>query len=209
MTGPEEAAENLRVIRNLMERATVYRAISAPTALFAAAVAIPTGLSLALGPAGEGVTPLAFWMVWAGVYLAVDLFNGVLLWRDARRRGAPLLTANLRHAFAALVPPMLAGGLISLLVVHHSYLMAALCWVLFYGLGLLATHGFAPASIKALGGVFVIAGLAVSVYWRMVGLEDSPQLGAWLMAGTFGLFHLVYGISIGLTTRFRLDHGAS
>ena len=33
MTEPAEAREQLRVIRSLMERATIYRSISAPTAL--------------------------------------------------------------------------------------------------------------------------------------------------------------------------------
>ena len=35
-----EAEEHLRVIRTLMERATVYRAISAPTAFFGGSIAI-------------------------------------------------------------------------------------------------------------------------------------------------------------------------
>jgi hypothetical protein len=37
---PSKAEEDLRVIRSLMERATIYRAISAPTALVAGSLSV-------------------------------------------------------------------------------------------------------------------------------------------------------------------------
>jgi hypothetical protein len=43
MTDPEVAADHLKIIRSLMQRATVYRAISAPAAIFGGIIALVTG----------------------------------------------------------------------------------------------------------------------------------------------------------------------
>ena len=207
MTTSEDAAENLRVIRGLMERATVYRAISAPTAVFAALLAIPIGAWLALMPNRDALTPMVYFWTWVAVYLIIDVFNFALLWRDAKKRGAPMLTQNLYHAVMSIGPPIFVGGIVSLLVVHESVLMATLCWVLFYGLGLLATHSFSPRSMKILGLLFVVSGLAIAIAWRFELLCECTTTASWIMAATFGGYHLAYGLVIGLKTRFRISGG--
>lgn len=199
MTAPEEAAENLRVIRNLMERATVYRAISAPTALFAGILALPT----AYFSASQLVTSYGFLFVWIGVYLVIDGFNAWLLWKESQRRKTEFISPGLLHAVVSLGPPMFAGAIISLLVIRDSVLAASLSWVVFYGLGLLATHSFSPKSIKLLGVAFCLAGLALATAWKFEWLADSIPNANWVMGGTFGLFHLVYGIAVGTKTGFR------
>ncbi|MFT5469637.1 MAG: hypothetical protein ACI8UO_004759 [Verrucomicrobiales bacterium] len=212
MTNPEAAAENLRVIRKLMERATLYRAISAPTALVGGVLAIATAFALSSGLiAPGGISPLGYYGVWVLVLFAIDVFNTFLLWRDARRRGSPLFTPGMTHALKSLIPPLLAGGVISFFLVHESIFIATLCWVVFYGLALLATHGFSPASMKALGSVFVLAGLGIwAASWQnLIQIPPAPDqqlLASCLVMGlTFGLFHIVYAVSIGLTTRFRIS----
>ena len=52
MTTQQEAAEQLRVIRSMMERATIFRALSGETALVGGAVSIPIGPQP--GRAGNG-----------------------------------------------------------------------------------------------------------------------------------------------------------
>lgn len=209
MTDSETAAENLRVIRNLMERATLYRAISAPTAIFGGGLA--TAVSLVLILKSPGLPPRCVFALWIGVLGLVAIFNTVLLWRDARKRGDALLTPGLKHALRSLAPPMFAGGVVGFFAVDHSLPLMTGSWVLCYGLALLATHGFAPASLKILGVVFVVSGLAVfACTWRGFFRID-PDPGQQLLASsivmglTFGLFHLVYGLAIGVTTRFRIS----
>lgn len=210
MTNPEAAAEHLRVIRNLMERATLYRAISAPTALVSGVLGILVAIALGVWIEPDAISPLGYFGIWAGVLLLIDCFNTFLLWRDAKKRGESMFTPGLVHALKSLAPPLLAGGVVSFFLVHDSIFLATLCWVVFYGLALLATHGFAPASMKALGAVFVLAGLgAWAAEW--LGWIDAETHARQLLAssivmgGTFGVFHIVYAISIGLTTRFRIS----
>jgi len=212
MTDPRDAAEHLRVIRHLMERATVYRAISAPTALVASLVSLPAALYLYLRSRETGfqLSPWNYLWIWFGILIVVDGFNTWLLWRDAKRRGTSMASASAIHALKSLFPPLFAGAVISMLTVHDSLFTATVCWVVFYGLALLATHGFAPTSIKVLGAGFLLAGLGIWTAARVgwISLDPANELTASsvVMASTFGLGHLVYGLVIGLRTRFRLNN---
>ena len=209
MNSHNEHLETLSEIRNLMERATLYRAISAPTAIFGGGLAAAVSLILILK--SPGLPPDCVYVLWIGVLGLVAIFNTILLWRDARKRGDALMTPGLKHALRSLTPPMFVGGVVGFFAVDHSLPLMTGCWVLFYGLALLATHGFAPASLKVLGVVFVASGLAVFTFTWMellwIDADPARQLlaSSLVMGLTFGLFHLVYGLAIGVTTRFRIS----
>src|SRR5258708_32191384 len=99
------AEENLRVIRELMERATIYRAVSAPGALFCGLSALlVSALALIPGPF-QALVQHTFALVWGVVCLLSVTANIFFLVRatDRRqRRFAPYLlrTAVLAYARA-------------------------------------------------------------------------------------------------------------
>ena len=193
-----EAEENLRIIRSLMEKATVYRAISAPGALVGALCA------LAAAVAGRWVAPgyaapeptVRFLALWLGVLFVAAATNFILLSRDARRRGEPFVSPGMRLALRAMLPALLGGGVVTLLIVACGPALVASLWVLFYGISLLAASHFAPKSICWLGRAFFVAGVALLAGGFVVvagGGERSQFLAAHdIMGGTFGLFHLIY-----------------
>ena len=211
MSDSHDAAEHLRVIRNLMERATVYRAISAPTALVASVLTIVTCGILYQMNQGEDAAlgPMVFMGTWLAVLLIVDCFNFLLMLRDAKRRNASVITQSMMHAVTSLLPPLFAGAVASMLVVHESFLLAGICWAVFYGLALLATHSFAPTSIKVLGTVFLLAGLVMWTAHRFIDFKGADgsdlQVSLLFMVTTFGVFHLIYALAVGLRTRFRIS----
>ena len=192
-----EAEENLRVIRSLMEKATVYRALSAPGALVGGVLSVATasaGAFLCGDPnRDEG---LLFVTPWMFVFCATAIVNGFLLWRDAGRRGDVFLSAGMKLVLSAMFPGMAAGGLCVLIDFNGGTPVTASVWVLCYGVGLLAAAPFAPGSIRWLGRLFFVAGAAllVSGCWFFEGWRvASPARDAHLIMGaTFGLFHLVY-----------------
>ncbi len=205
-----EAEENLRVIRNLMEKATIYRAISAPTALVGGLCSIAFGAWLYFRwrplPAGREV--VEFWTLflrgWLSVFVLTVFANGLLIWRAARSRNEPFISPAMRKALWALLPPMLCGGFFTgmLSFVESESARWALppLWMVFYGLGLLATAHFAPRSIPILGWCFLAAGLSSfgANYWlelvRMFGKGEThiPTAANLLMTATFGVFHIIY-----------------
>jgi amino acid permease len=113
----------------------------------------------------------------------------------------------MRMALRAFTPPMLVGGCvgIGLIVFLHNLTLAALIWILCYGLALLSTASFSPRSLPRLGWAFVITGLLLFFTWaanRDVDLLSSDLAPASLAMGlTFGLLHVVYALAVFLTKK--------
>lgn len=183
-----EAEEHLRVIRSLMEKATIYRAVSAPTAL-AGGVAAVIVASPPMQHLFDGSHPItSFHLRWLLALCVTLAINGLLIYREAQRRGDPLVSPGMRAAFRALLPPMLSGAIF--FCAYGPELVPALL-AIFYGLALLATAHFAPRSILWLGWSFLIAGLGVFSL-SSLGRLDANLSPDWIMVATFGGFHFIY-----------------
>jgi hypothetical protein len=195
-----QAEENLRVIRSLMEKATIYRAISAPTALVAGILATIVGAILyfqwdrtRISSTSARVVFLCAWVVVLGVTGAV---NGWFIHREAKRRGEKFVSPGMKKALWALFPSLLCGGAFTLFFMNEHRLLPP-CWMIFYGLALLATTHFSPRAIPRLGWAFLFAGLMVlglafDGHSQFSGrVLHAPNL---LMLATFGGFHLIYAV---------------
>jgi len=200
MTTQEEAAEQLRVIRSVMERATIFRALSGETALIGGAAALAAAW-LSEGRHGWG---WAGW--WLGGLALVLAFNAFQIFRMKVAHHRPFWSSGLRVALRGVLPSLLAGGFLGLLFVRGGQDLPAAClWILHYGLALLAIREFAPKSMVWLGWAFVIFGGL-----SLAGVSDVIHVpaewlrtlnGSRLMAIGFGGFHLIYGALIVTTAR--------
>ena len=202
MTTHQEAAEQLRVIRTMMERATIFRALSGEAALVGGA------MSVAAGWMSEGKAGWNWAGIWLGGLAVVILFAVWQLMRLAHSHSRPLWSHGLKVALRGALPPLIAGGFIGLLNLRMggpSAEMAAACfWIIHYGLALLAIREFAPKSMIWLGLAFLGSGLLALAAGTFVQSMNPllVRLGAsGLMAVTFGGFHLLYGAAIVTTTR--------
>jgi hypothetical protein len=218
MTEQERAGEQLKVIRTLMERATVYRALSWQTALFGGALAIILSTVLFLREQGvvknETEASHAFMSEWGWVLtwvialIVVLGFNALLIAKKSKKGGREFFSPGLKMVMRSIIPPMVIGGVLGIgraLSSEGSTAEAAAVWVCCYGLALAATAGIAPKSIPRLGWVFIIAGILVYAFvWgegarplpggAMAQRLESPLLESNLIMGIcFGLFHLIYG----------------
>ena len=204
-----EATEQLRAIRALMERSTIYRAVSAPAAAFAGmlSLAVSGWLWMHREPQ-DAPRPVVFLLLWLGVLLVASLVNTMLLYRSARKRGEVFVSAGMKHALRALLPPLFAGFIMSLLEVNRPGLAGLNChtnivayWILFYGLALLATGSFSPRSMQALGaGFFAFGILTFLPSVRDIAGRQFPVAIA-CMASSFGLLHLVYAAAVWIQDR--------
>ncbi len=202
MTTHQEAAEQLRVIRTMMERATIFRALSGEAALVGGA------MSLAAGWLSEGKAGWKWGGVWLGGLAVVLLFALWQLLRVAQVHARPLWSHGLKVALRGALPSLVAGGFVGLLFLRGggkwAEIMAACFWILHYGLALLAIREFAPKSMIWLGLAFMATGLiALSAATFVQSMSPLlTRLGpSGLMAATFGGFHLLYGAAIVTTTR--------
>ncbi len=200
MPTADSAAAHLRTIRSLMERATVYRAISGPAALFGGSLALLVGGTLLAKETAWQPSNLEFAGIWLGVLAMVTLANFYLLFRGAKQRQEIFVSPGMKHALRALAPALLAGFVLSMLCAttgplqaHGRALMGAL-WAVFYGLSLLATGSFSPRSMQVLGLAFFLLGLGLCQPALAAAPSDDYCLALRTMIGCFGVLHLLYGL---------------
>jgi hypothetical protein len=213
MNEQERAEEHLKTIRRMMERATIYRAISAPTALVGGLLSLmASGYYLKwfhhFGP-GDFLSSDQnnFLRLWMLVLILTAAANTVFIVGGSRKRGEPVLSASMKAAFIALAPAFITGGAFTLYFAGMGWIplvdfYLAIGWSVFYGLGLLATSHFAPRSLTLLGYAFLVSGLAAFLAYRfsngftdvITGEPDTKPTGILFMALTFGLYHLIYAV---------------
>lgn len=198
------AEEHLHAIRQLMERATVYRAISAPAALVGGLFSLAASFTMLVwqtGGVGRNVDPFLFFGAWTLVLIGTSAANTFFIWRGAHQRGEPLFSPAMKVALRSVTPAFVAGAAISacLVITSRQAFVPVLFWLVFYGLGLLSTMNFAPHSIVALGWAFLMTGIGAFIYFmNVVALPDADLPAptrfypAAIMGVTFGVYHLIY-----------------
>jgi hypothetical protein len=198
-----------------MERATIYRAISAPAALVAGLLSLGLcGWLWTKAKPGLNPHPITFFLLWLALLAIVSLLNFALLYRSARQRGEPFISSGMKHALRAILPPLIAGFVMSLITVTqegngrfkcHADISAY--WILFYGLALLATGSFSPRSMQALGAGFFAFGILTFLpsvrTWHGSHYPEEWQYPAAVlhMATSFGALHIIYAAAVWIETR--------
>ena len=198
MTDFDSASRQLRVIRSLMERATVYRSISAPTALVGGLLSLG-GFAMAYYAKHHRqypLTPTEFLIAWLVILVLTCVTNTIFLSRGAARRSEVFFSPGMKCAATSLAPAFISAGLLTILFSHRP-IDLALIWITLYGIGLLATQHFAPRSIVVLGLTFFVTGCVLLVSWKHFFMpnphvEPSALVVSGIMAATFGGFHLAY-----------------
>ena len=201
MNEQERAEEHLRTIRRLMERATIYRAISAPTALVGGLLSLATsGIWWFEANSPAFYHPNSYILLWLLVLLLTAGTNVLFIAMGAKKRNEPVFSASMKAALVALFPAFLVAGVFTLFCFDWESntvgdASVSVAWAICYGLGLLATSHFAPRSLTLLGWAFLGAGLVAVLSLRfdfLLGIAKILDIPSFFMAGTFGLFHLIY-----------------
>jgi hypothetical protein len=197
-----KAEEHLRVIRSLMERATIYRAISAPTALVAGLLSIFAAVAIFLNNetgfnVGFQINSREFAFVWLVVLLVSLAATAFFIRREALRTGRPFISPAMKLALRAIAPCLLIPLSVTVWFLQTGYLgnqelFLVAVWTGFYGLALLSTNLFAPRSLALLGWAFLLTSVAIPVLDRAIETDFSGDIPDLAMGMTFGLYHLIY-----------------
>jgi len=213
MTESDYASQQLRVIRSLMERATIYRSISAPTALVGGLLSFG-GFATAYYAKHHRPEQLSqgeFVTVWLVILALTAFANVIFLARGSAQRGEPFFSSGMKCALTSLAPAFLTAGVLSFLI--HRPIHLAIIWITLYGIGLLATQHFAPRSIIVLGVTFFLTGCGLLATWKHLfmphGEEPSALVVSGLMAATFGGYHLAYSAAVWALGEDRNEAAAS
>ena len=196
-----KAEADLRVIRSLMERAAVYRAISAPAALVAGFLSIFAAAAIYLNDQTSISRPVqgrAFAAIWLIVLILAVAANAFFIWREANKDGRPFISSGMKLSVRAIAPNLLIPAAVTIWFLVAGYNGAAeqevvVVWIAFYGLALLSTALFAPRSLVCLGWAFLLTALALPALKNALG-ELPANLPNIAMGITFGLYHLIYAV---------------
>lgn len=142
--------------------------------------------------------------------------NVFFLFRSTERRQERFTSYRLRTALLAIAPAFIVAIALTFFLARAAgtELLIAVCWMALYGLALLSTMTFAPRSIVVLGWAFILTSVVILCGMTpllIAAVPDRPsstleQLGYYAMAGSFGLYHTIYGVLVMFSAR-QNEHG--
>ena len=211
-----QAEENLKVIRTIMERAALYRRRLGPIMLVPGVVGTALGLGGYFGGMEE---PFTFVCSWLGAAVFTMLACLLVSRFQAKGTGETVFSPSARRVLSALVPALTAGLLITLPWLNWLKGMGPgtrmgllpvmiLVWMAFYGAALNGAGQYSSRGVRVIGWVFILTSSTVMYYLLNFAFNEGLQFSLGpavpahdvarvfldlnlLMAITFGGYHLI------------------
>lgn len=180
----DHAADNLRFIRETMEAATSFTAVSGWGQVLVGITAL-----IAAGIAATLAQPAAWVLLWLGEAVLAIAIAVAAVARKARRSGLPLVSTPARKFVLSFAPPLIAGAVLTAVLYRAGAptLLAGM-WLLLYGAGVVTGGAFSVRIVPIMGVCFMLLGSLVLL---------APAVGqTWFMAAGFGGLHIVFGVVI-------------
>jgi len=178
------AMDNLRFIRQTMESATAFTAISGWGVVIVGLTAFAAAVLASRQTSAE------VWLaIWLGEALASFVIAGGATVRKARSSREPLLSRPGKRFALSFAPPMMVGALLTVALYRFGFPAAIPgMWMLLYGTAIVTGGAFSVRIVPVMGLCFMAEGAAalfLPLAWRNG-----------LMAAAFGGFHVVFGFII-------------
>ncbi|HEX8845014.1 MAG TPA: hypothetical protein VF791_10240 [Pyrinomonadaceae bacterium] len=180
----DRAMDNLRFIRETMERASSFTAVPGWGGVLMGVTALAASLI-----AAQQATRSLWLATWVGEALLALVIGGWAMDRKARRAETPLLSGPGRKFALSYAPPILVGVLLTV-VLYRAGMVSALpgVWLLLYGTAVVTGGAFSVKIVPLMGVCFMLLGA--------LALFTPAAWGNYLMAGGFGGLHIIFGIII-------------
>ena len=178
------AREDLRFIRQTLERAGSFTAVPGWGGVLMGATALGAAGLAAREPA------LGDWLrVWVGEAVLAVVIGSLATALKARAAGQPLLSGPARKFALTLSPPLAAGAVLTA-VLYPSELALRLpgLWLLLYGAGVVTGGAFSVRVVPLMGLGFMLLGV--------LALFGPAAWGNALLGTGFGGLHIIFGLVI-------------
>lgn len=177
------AADNLRFIRDTMERAASFTAVPGWGGVVMGVTALSTGVLALRMPAQQ-----QFWAWLVEALLALTI-GCVAVQMKSRRLSLSLSSRPAQRALLSFVPPLLAGAVLTVVLyrVDMLFVLPGL-WLLLYGAAVVTGGAFSVRIVPVMGICFMLLG-------GVALLAPVISGNAYLMLG-FGVMHIVFGTLI-------------
>ena len=177
------AVDDLRFIRQTMERSASFTAIPGRGMVAVGATALPAAWLASRH--GFDMRWLEIWITEAVLAVGVAM---VAVQSKAARHGLPWTSSPGRKVAASFAPPVAAAALLTI-PSFRAHLGHALpgTWLLLYGVGVITGGAFSVSIVPVMGVCFMLLGAAALFL---------PVFANWAMAAGFGGLHILFGIWI-------------
>jgi hypothetical protein len=174
-------AEDLRFIRDTMERSAAFTAVSG----WGQVLLGTTALASALLAARQASTFawLRVWLAEGVVAVAIGLL--ACTWK-ANRRGLPLFSGPAQKVALGLAPPLVAGAFLTFLLFRGGFSSALpATWLLLYGAGIMTGGAYSVSIVPIMGLCFMVLGGLAAL--------GPAAWGNWFLGAGFGGLHILFG----------------
>jgi len=181
----DRAIDNLKYIRETMERSTSFTAVPGYGGILMGVTALVAAV-IAHNQA-QLVDSLATWLIEACLAFSIGL---LAMWQKGKIAGQSLLSAPAKKFAVSFAPPLLVGVLVTLGLWRYGqyYLTPPVC-MLSYGAAVVCGGEFSVRVVPVMGWCFMAMG-AITFFVLPV------SYGNLMMALSFGGLHIIFGAII-------------
>ena len=180
----ERAIENLKYIRETMERAGSFTAVPGWGGILMGVSALLTALISSRLPSRD------LWFAsWLGEAVLALSIGGWAMSQKAKAAQGTLLYGPGRKFALSLCPAMIAGAVLTLVLYRHGlFAIMPGVWLLLYGAAVVTGGAFSVNVVPMMGMFFMALGT--------IALFSPFEWANWFMAGGFGVLQIAFGMVI-------------
>ncbi len=179
----DRAADNLRFIRDTIERAASFTAVPGLGGVLIGMTAMICGVVAA------GSAPTRQFAIWCGEAILALIVAYVAVRQKSQRLSMSLQTRAARRALLSFMPPLMAGAVLTVVLVRlEVFSVLPALWLLLYGAAVVTGGAFSVRIVPVMGLCFMTTGVCAAMCPAAWG-------NGFLMAG-FGGLHIVFGTII-------------
>lgn len=180
----ERAMDNLKFIRETMERSKVFTSVPGYGGALTGATA--TGAAIIAHNQTTIQNWLIVWLVEAVLAVSIGLFA---LWQKSKTSGESLTSVPAKKFASAFAPPIVAGVILTALFYYRGFSEFLPCaWLTLYGTAVVTGGAYSVKIVPVVGWIFVALG-AVAAF-------APASWGNFLMALGFGAAQIVFGLIV-------------
>lgn len=176
------AEDNLRFIRNTMERSTRFTAVSGTGGVAMGLVGLAAALVAGRWPVGSP----AWALTWLSAAAIAAPIGGWAMWRKSRRTELPLAGVPARKFALCFFPVVLAGIVLTWAALRAAPTVLPAVWLSLYGAAVMAGGAFSVPALPVMGAGFLGLG-AVAGFLPSTG-EVALLLGFGVLQIGFGAY---------------------
>jgi len=181
----DRALDNLKFIRETMERSTVFTSVPGYGGILMGATAV-----VAAYIAHSQVSIRDWLTVWLTEAVLAFFIGLLAMWQKTKISKTSMFSTPARKLLMNSVPPMLCGVFITLGLWRFGHFEVMIpVWILCYGAAVVCGGAFSVKAVPIMGWCFIALG-AIAFFL-------PANTGQLMMGLSFGVLHIVFGFIIG------------